>query len=99
LINLIKNAMEAVSSQTVRTIALSVTHSGKEDVISVEDTGTGIPGDQMESIFMPFFSTKETGTGVGLSFSQHVMRLHQGFIRVRSSPGKGSVFQLVFGHQ
>jgi signal transduction histidine kinase len=96
LINLVKNAMEAVSSQTLRTITLSVTQASKEVVISVEDTGTGIPGDQMESIFMPFFSTKERGTGVGLSFSQHVMRLHQGFIRVTSSQGKGSLFQLVF---
>jgi len=45
---------------------------------------------------MPFFSTKESGTGVGLSFSQHVMQLHKGYIRVNSSPGKGSIFVLVF---
>lgn len=96
LINLVKNAMEAVRSQTRRTITLSVTQVRKEVLISVEDTGTGIPSDQMESIFMPFFSTKERGTGVGLSFSQHVMRLHQGFIRVTSSPDRGSRFQLVF---
>ena len=99
LINLVKNAMEAVNSRASRLIILSVAKSRKEVQISVEDTGTGIPRDQMESIFMPFFSTKETGTGVGLSFSQHVMRLHQGFIRVSSTPEEGSVFQLVFGNR
>jgi two-component system nitrogen regulation sensor histidine kinase NtrY len=99
LINLVKNAMEAVNSQASRLIILSVAKSRKGVQISVEDTGAGIPRDQMESIFMPFFSTKETGTGVGLSFSQHVMRLHQGFIRVSSTPEEGSVFQLVFGNR
>ena len=97
LINLVKNAMEAVRHQSTRSISLLAEHTEKGVMISVKDTGTGIPGDLMESIFMPFFSTKEAGTGVGLSFSQHVMRLHQGFIRVRSTPGEGSVFQLVFG--
>jgi len=96
LINLVKNAMEAVHSKEIRNIKL-MAHSTRSGVeISVEDTGTGIPGDQMESIFMPFFSTKESGTGVGLSFSQHVMQLHKGYIRVNSSPGKGSIFVLVF---
>ena len=89
--------MEAVRTQSQRSIILSAAKSKKGVEISVKDTGEGIPRDQMESIFMPFFSTKESGTGVGLSFSQHVMRLHQGFIRVSSTPGEGSMFQLVFG--
>lgn len=97
LINLVKNAMDAVINQDIRLIRLSVSGTRTGTEISVKDTGTGIPRDQMESIFMPFFSTKETGTGVGLSFSQHVMRLHNGFIRVSSTPEEGSVFQLVFG--
>ncbi len=97
LINLVKNAMEAVKTQRTREITLSAINSKKEVLISVEDTGTGIPAEQMDSIFMPFFSTKEKGTGIGLSFSQHIMRLHGGYIRVNSTQGKGSVFQLVFG--
>jgi len=97
LINLVKNAMEAVSTRKTREITLSATGRKKEVIISVEDTGTGIPAEQLDSIFMPFFSTKETGTGIGLSFSQHIMRLHGGYIRVHSNQGKGSVFQLVFG--
>jgi nitrogen fixation/metabolism regulation signal transduction histidine kinase len=96
LINLVKNAIEAVQDQSTRLITLASNETRKGVEIFVKDTGTGIPGDQMESIFMPFFSTKETGTGIGLSFSQHVMRLHGGQIRVNSAPDKGSVFHLHF---
>ncbi|MCK5067563.1 MAG: GHKL domain-containing protein [Bacteroidales bacterium] len=99
LINLVKNAMEAVKIQTTRSITLSATKTRKGTIFAVTDTGTGISKDHMESIFMPFFSTKEAGTGIGLSFSQHVMQLHHGFIRVSSTQGKGSVFQLVFGNE
>jgi len=98
LINLLKNAMEAVRDQKSRLIALSARADRNELTISVEDTGSGIPAEQMDSIFMPFFSTKETGTGIGLSFSQHIMSLHGGYIRVSSGQGKGSLFQLVFGN-
>ena len=96
LINLVKNAMEAVKDQPTRAITLSARVERKEVVLSVEDTGSGIPKDQMESIFVPFFSTRESGTGIGLSFSQHIMRMHGGQIRVSSTPDKGSVFQLRF---
>jgi two-component system nitrogen regulation sensor histidine kinase NtrY len=67
-----------------------------EAIVAVKDNGAGIPEDQLEHIFIPFYSSRKQGTGVGLSFSQHVMRLHQGRIHVRSLPGKGSEFQLVF---
>lgn len=96
LINLVKNAMEAVKDQTSRDIVLSARRERNELILSVEDTGRGIPQDQMESIFVPFFSTRESGTGIGLSFSQHIMRMHGGQIRVSSLPGKGSEFQLIF---
>ncbi len=96
LINLVKNAMEAVKSQPSRLITLSAKVNAKEVILSVEDSGNGIPLEQMGNIFIPFFSTKESGTGIGLSFSQHVMGLHSGQIRVSSTPGRGSVFQLHF---
>jgi nitrogen fixation/metabolism regulation signal transduction histidine kinase len=96
LINLVKNAMEAVKDQTSRDIVLSARRERNELILSVEDTGSGIPQDQMESIFVPFFSTRESGTGIGLSFSQHIMRMHGGQIRVSSTQDKGSVFQLRF---
>jgi len=98
LINLVKNAMEAVKPQSTRSVTLSASKKNRGVVIAVEDTGTGIPEEQLESIFIPFFSTKgESGTGIGLSFAQHVMRLHEGHIRVHSTPGEGSVFHLMFG--
>ncbi len=97
LINLVKNAMEALKDQTSRVIALSARRDRDELILSVKDTGSGIPKDQMESIFVPFFSTRESGTGIGLSFSQHIMRMHGGQIRVSSIPGTGSEFQLIFG--
>jgi nitrogen fixation/metabolism regulation signal transduction histidine kinase len=96
LINLVKNAMEAVQGQPNRSITLAAVKTKKGVDISVEDTGPGIPGEDLDNIFMPFFSTKETGTGVGLSFSQHVMRMHGGQIRVSSAPEKGSIFHLHF---
>jgi two-component system nitrogen regulation sensor histidine kinase NtrY len=96
LINLVKNALEAVKDQTSRDIVLSARRERNELILSVEDTGSGIPQDQMESIFVPFFSTHESGTGIGLSFSQHIMRMHGGQIRVSSTQDKGSVFQLRF---
>jgi len=96
LINLVKNALEAVKKRATRIINISTRTGRKEIIISVEDSGRGIPRDQMESIFIPFFSTRESGTGIGLSFSQHVMRLHGGQIRVSSTPERGSVFQLNF---
>ena len=96
LINLVKNAMEAVKSQPSRLITLSAKVNAKEVILSVEDSGNGIPLEQMGNIFIPFFSTKESGTGIGLSFSQHVMGLHSGQIRVNSTPGSGSMFQLHF---
>jgi len=96
LINLMRNALEAVKKESTRKIILAARKENKKTILSVKDTGSGIPQDQMESIFVPFFSTKESGTGIGLSFSQHIMRMHGGQIRVSSEPGTGSQFQLIF---
>ena len=96
LINLVKNAVEAVREAEDPGITLSARQQGKEAIISVSDNGQGIPADQLDHIFIPFYSTREDGTGVGLSFAQHVMRLHRGRIHVQSTPGQGSEFQLVF---
>ena len=60
------------------------------------DNGSGIPDDKLDQIFIPFFSTKEKGSGIGLSLSQHIMGLHQGSIRVQSHPGLETVFSLAF---
>jgi signal transduction histidine kinase len=62
----------------------------------VEDNGPGIPPDVQEKIFVPFFSTKEDGSGIGLSLSRQIMRLHGGRISVRSTVGEGTTFTLRF---
>jgi two-component system nitrogen regulation sensor histidine kinase NtrY len=96
LINLVKNALDALRSTEDPFLILSAWTRGDESFIAVKDNGAGIPEDQLDHIFIPFYSTREEGTGVGLSFSQHIMRLHHGRIYVHSTPGKGSEFQLIF---
>ena len=100
LINLLKNAREAfdgMRSQEERRVALSAQSDSRGHIlISVEDNGPGIEEDLLEEIFIPFFSAKVTGTGVGLSISKQIMQLHGGDIRVESTPGKGARFELRF---
>ncbi len=96
LINLVKNSLDAVKEKKDQSIQIYAEVRDRLPVIGVKDNGDGIPPDQLESIFIPFYSTKEGGTGIGLSFSQHIMRLHHGQLKVNSSPGLGTNFQLVF---
>ncbi|MEF8864314.1 MAG: HAMP domain-containing sensor histidine kinase [Salinibacter sp.] len=65
-------------------------------VVQVEDNGPGIPTDVQEKIFVPFFTTKEDGSGIGLSLSRQIMHLHGGSLSVRSEEGEGAVFTLRF---
>ena len=65
-------------------------------VISVKDNGTGIDPEALEKIFIPFFTTKKTGSGIGLSLSRQIMRQHQGTLTVKSTVGKGTEFLMRF---
>jgi two-component system nitrogen regulation sensor histidine kinase NtrY len=97
LINLIKNAMEANENNpeaSVRVIAGLDTNSRPE--ICVIDNGPGISEDHIDEIFVPFFTTRQNGSGIGLSISKQIMRSHGGNLRVRSVPGKETVFCLSF---
>lgn len=87
-INLIKNALQAVENIDSPKISISVgrTETGYLEV-RVVDNGPGIPPEIMDQIFIPFFTTKENGSGIGLSLSRQVMRNHGGSIEVASSPG------------
>jgi len=98
LINVLKNAIEAMSNQTEnKKIEIKVMQEGHRFIsIIVRDTGTGIDAENMDQIFIPFFSTKKTGSGIGLSISQQIMQKQKGDIRVQSELGKGSVFTLSF---
>jgi nitrogen fixation/metabolism regulation signal transduction histidine kinase len=103
LLNLVKNAREAVEATgdeppRERRITLRAGADTKgRPFIEVEDDGPGIPSELLEEIFIPFFTTKPTGTGVGLSISKQIMQLHGGDIRVSTAVGKGARFVLDFG--
>jgi nitrogen fixation/metabolism regulation signal transduction histidine kinase len=100
LINLVKNAKEALLGDPATTkprILLKMGTDAKgSPYIVVEDNGPGITPDLMQEIFIPFFTTKQTGTGVGLSISKQIMQLHGGDLRVSSVLGKGTQFVLGF---
>jgi signal transduction histidine kinase len=97
LINLVVNAKEALKDQPEARIALSGMVSAKGRIlIKVSDNGTGIPEDILENIFIPFFSTKKTGSGIGLSLCKQIMMLHKGNIHVQSIEGQGTAFMMQF---
>jgi signal transduction histidine kinase len=96
LINLIINAIEAVKEQPEPRITLSASMQNQKPVLKVIDNGNGIPEDLLEQVFVPFFSTRKNGSGIGLSLCKQIMMLHQGNIQVQSVEGKGSIFSLYF---
>lgn len=103
LLNLIKNAREALLSAVAagtttepRIVLRAIMDDKQRRYIEVEDNGPGIPAELLEEIFIPFFTTKATGTGVGLSISKQIMQLHGGDIRVNGQSGKGATFVLIF---
>jgi len=97
LINLVKNAIEAVQEQPEALIILRAYLDERSRIsIEVADNGSGMTPEAMSKIFIPFFSTKKTGSGIGLSLSRQIMRLHKGTISVQSEQGKGTRFVLRF---
>jgi two-component system, NtrC family, nitrogen regulation sensor histidine kinase NtrY len=97
LINLLVNAIEAVKDRTEPRIVLSAYQQPvNKIIIKVADNGMGMTPAVMENIFIPFFSTKKTGSGIGLSLCKQIMMLHKGNIQVQSVEGEGSAFMLQF---
>jgi len=97
VINLILNSLQAVKGQKKAKIHLDAHTDGRGRIlIQVKDNGAGISKENIEKIFIPFFSTKEGGSGIGLSLSRQIMRLHHGSISVHSKPNEETVFTLRF---
>ena len=93
LINLIRNAVQAEA----RTIIISAQITASEQtVINVYNNGTPISRESQDEIFVPFFTTKQEGTGIGLSLSRQIMRLHNGTLVLTRSDDKGTIFTLTF---
>ena len=97
LINLVVNAIEAVKERSEPRIVLSAfVSNNRKTVIKVSDNGPGMPPELLDKIFVPFFSTKKSGSGIGLSLCKQIMMLHKGNIQVQSEEGVGSAFLLQF---
>ena len=97
LINLCNNALEAVNGVTRPRIELKAGTDGLGNpVIKVTDNGKGITEEVAEKIFIPFFTTKQQGSGIGLSLSRQIMRQHKGTLSVSSTLGQETVFSLRF---
>ena len=92
LVNLVKNAMQAMTKGGVLTLR---TGEGADGVwVSIEDTGGGIPQEQINRIFDPFYTTKKKGTGLGLMIVQRIVRAHGGRIELDSKLGRGTTFRV-----
>jgi nitrogen fixation/metabolism regulation signal transduction histidine kinase len=97
LINLLVNAIEAVKDKPEPRIVLSShTLPNNKVVIKVTDNGSGMPAELLDKIFVPFFSTRKNGSGIGLSLCKQIMLLHKGNIQVHSVEGTGTAFSLQF---
>ena len=96
LINLVKNAIDALENDEDGIIQMKAFHSNGNTLIQVADNGKGISKEEAERIFIPFYTTKQSGSGIGLSLSRQLMKMHGGSISVQSEPNKGTKFTLKF---
>jgi len=97
LINLLKNALEANEKNPDGRIILSASSGvNQRPEICVTDNGPGISENNLDKIFVPFFTTRQKGSGIGLSISRQIMKVHGGNLKVKSVPGKETVFCLSF---
>jgi signal transduction histidine kinase len=91
------NAIQALEDAPQKEIQLKgfIDEAGKI-IVEVSDTGKGIEEEALGKIFIPFFTTKQKGSGIGLSLSKQIMRRHKGNIQVRSELGQGTTVKLIF---
>lgn len=96
LVNIIKNAIQAIDPEQHGQIFIKYNQQDKFTYIDISNTGKPIPKEELSSIFIPFFTTKESGSGIGLSISRYIMRLHGGKLLHSVSPEGYTTFSLVF---
>ena len=97
IINLIHNSIDAIANMEKKQIRLKAfLNSNDRIVCQVIDNGKGIPGDLIDTIFVPFFTTKANGSGIGLTLSREIMKLHGGSIKASSEPDRETIFTLEF---
>jgi signal transduction histidine kinase len=92
LVNLIKNAMQAMTKGG--TLSLQTGEGGDGVWVSVSDNGAGIPPDQLNRIFEPFYTTRKKGSGLGLMIVQRIVSAHGGRIELESEVGRGTTFRI-----
>ena len=93
LINIMKNAFEAVDGHPEAKVVVVINQNNDGTTsIEIADNGPGIPPEVLEKIFIPFYTTKSSGSGIGLSLSRQIIHLHKGSLKVRSQVGEGTVF-------
>lgn len=96
LINIIKNAVESIENRLNPQIKIKTYERDEQKVIEIADNGSGIEPEALEKIFIPFYTTKKTGSGIGLSLSRQIMQMHGGNLKVSSKVGEGSRFLIIF---
>lgn len=96
VINLIQNSLEALGETSRPELLLTARKEGPHIVLSVIDNGKGISSEIIEKIFLPFYSTKENSSGIGLSLSKQILMLHHARLEVKSAPMEGATFSVVF---
>lgn len=96
LINILKNALHAVEENDRKKIKFKAEEEDNQIILHIRDNGKGIPEEMMDKIFIPFFTTKTNGSGIGLAFSRQIMHNNNGKILVQSKVGDGTEVKLMF---
>ena len=96
IINLVKNAIEAADHDDLARVEINGTYTENAVIIEVTDIGPGIIPEAIDRIFVPFFTTKKTGSGIGLALSRQIMQMHNGSLTVVSEPDVKTTFTLRF---
>lgn len=94
LINIIKNALEVLINCKNSKIIVSADYVENNLILTIKDNGIGIEEDKLDDIFIPFYSSKETGSGIGLSLVKQIINLHKGTISISSKLNKGTAIQI-----